>query len=255
MNLFDLTGTTALITGASAGLGEGFARALSSAGARVILTARRFDKLQALAAELKNAVAIEMDVSSKESVRKAFNQLEQAGEKIDICVNNAGIGLLTSVFEADDQGDFESVIQTNVMGVWYITKAVANHMKAHSIHGSIINIGSVNGDAFPAMVGHAYNVSKAAVMHMTKGLVGELSPHNIRINSISPGFFITEMTKETIDSMGDALLNRIPMGFMPGPNDMAGTILYLASNKASRYVTGACLTIDGGISPSVFGAP
>lgn len=92
MNLFDLAGKTALITGASAGLGEGFARALSSAGARVILTARRLDRLEAL--------AIEMDVSSKESVHKAFDQLEQAGEKIDICVNNAGIALLTSVKNA-----------------------------------------------------------------------------------------------------------------------------------------------------------
>lgn len=248
MNLFDLTGKTALITGASAGLGEGFARALSSAGARVILTARRLNKLEALASELQNAVAIEMDVSSKESVHKAFNQLEQAGEKIDICVNNAGIALLTSVFEPDDHGDFESVMQTNVMGLWYVTKAVVNHMKSQGIHGSIINIGSVNGDAFPAVVGHAYNASKAAVMHMTKGLVGELSPHNIRINSISPGFFITEMTKETRESMGEALFNKIPMGFGADPSDMSGTILYLASNKASQYVTGACLTIDGGIS-------
>lgn len=248
MNPFDLTGKTALITGASAGLGEGFVRALSSAGARVILTARRHDKLEILAKELKNAMAIEMDVSSKASVRKAFHQLEQIGEKIDICVNNAGIALLTSVFEPDDQEDFESTIQTNLMGVWYVTKAIANHMKNHGIHGSIINIGSVNGDAFPAEGGHAYNASKAAVMQMTKGLVGELSPHNIRINSISPGFFITEMTKETLKSMADSLLNKIPMEFLAEPGDMAGTILYLASNKASRYVTGSCLTIDGGIS-------
>lgn len=247
--LFDLTGKTALITGASSGLGEGFARILSSAGARVILAARRLDRLKTLAGELKNAFHIEMDVSNQESVRLAFDQLERAGEKIDICVNNAGIALETSVFDQDDQGDFECTIQTNLMGVWYVTKAVADHMRKHNIHGSIINIGSINGDALPGVVGHAYNASKAAVMQLTKGLVGELAPYHIRVNTISPGFFVTEMTQETLGLLGEKeLLRRMPLGFVADPSDMAGTILYLASDKASRYVTGACLTIDGGSS-------
>lgn len=90
---------------------------------------------------------------------------------------------MTSVFEPNEQGDFERVIQTNVMGVWYVTKAVVNHMKHHNIEGSIITIGSVNGDALPALGGSSYNASKAAVMHMTKGLVGELSPHNLFLSS------------------------------------------------------------------------
>ena len=145
MQLFDLNGKTSLITGASSGLGEQFARCLSGAGARVILAARSIDKLNDLAAELHNARAIQMDVSDKQSVKSCFAELEKDSEKIDICVNNAGIFKATPVFEEDHQNDFESVMQTNVMGVWYVTKATANHMKNHGIHGSIINISSVNG--------------------------------------------------------------------------------------------------------------
>jgi NADP-dependent 3-hydroxy acid dehydrogenase YdfG len=145
MQLFDLKGKTAIITGASSGLGEQFARYLSGAGARVLLAARRIDKLNTLAAELNNAKAIQMDVSDKQSVKSCFAELEKDGEKIDICVNNAGIAALTPIFEEDDNDNFESIIQTNLMGVWYVTKAVANHMKGHKINGSIINIASING--------------------------------------------------------------------------------------------------------------
>ena len=248
MDLFDLTGKTAFITGASRGLGAQMARTLSLAGARVILTVRRVDQIEALTSEFQNSFVLEMDVSNKDSVHRAFERVEQLGEKIDICVNNAGVALLTSIFDSDDQGDFERVMQTNVMGVWYVTKQVVNHMKNHVIHGSIINIGSVNGDAIPAIVGASYNASKAAVMHMTKGLVGELSPHKIRINAISPGFFKTDMTKETFETYGDVLVKKVPLYYEGNLSDMDGAILYLASNKASRYVTGSTITVDGGIS-------
>jgi NADP-dependent 3-hydroxy acid dehydrogenase YdfG len=147
---FDLHEKTAMITGASGGLGEQFARTLSAAGARVILVSRRINKLESLRDGLGNAVAMQMDVSQKQSVKSCFFELEQAGEKIDICINNAGIAALTPIFEEDSQEEFESIIQTNVLGVWCVTKAVANHMKRHHLHGSIINIGSVNGDVFPS---------------------------------------------------------------------------------------------------------
>ena len=242
--LFDLYGKTAIVTGASNGLGEQFARCLSGAGARVILAARRVDKLNALATELGNAKAIQMDVSDKQSVKSCFAKLEKAGEKIDICVNNAGIAILTPVFEEDDNDNFESIIQTNLMGVWYVTKAVANHMKNHDIHGSIINIGSVNGDAIPAKCGAAYSVSKSAVIHLTKTLVGELSPHKIRINCISPGWIRTPMNGPDLEQ----IIPMIPYGDIAEPSDLDGLILYLASNNASKYVTSSTFTIDGGMS-------
>jgi len=248
--LFDLHGKTAIITGASSGLGEQFARCLSSAGARVILVARRIDKFNTLAAELNNAKAIQMDVSDKQSVKSCFAELEQAGEKVDICVNSAGIAVLTPIFAEDDNDSFESIVQTNLMGVWYVTKAAANHMKNHGIHGSIINIASINGDTFPYKEATAYATSKAAVIHMSKSLLTELSQHKIRINSIAPGLFHTPMTDHKLgtDQQRQEFAGQIPMGFVATPKDLDGALLLLASNAHSSYMTGSCITVDGGKS-------
>lgn len=248
--LFDLQGKTAIITGASSGLGEQFARSLSGAGARVILAARRIDKLNDLAAELNNAMAIQMDVSDKQSVKSCFAELEQAGEKIDICVNNAGIAILTPIFEEDDQNNFESIIQTNLMGLWYVTKTVANHMKSHKINGSIINIGSVNGQNKLRDGLAAYASSKSAVIQLTKALVGELSQYNIRINCISPGLFHTPLTdyKLNTSEQKEAMNKIIPLSFVATPQNLEGALLLLASNAHSSYMTGSCITVDGGVS-------
>lgn len=250
VNLFDLTGKTALVTGASSGIGENTARCLSQAGARVILVARRLDKLQSLANELGNALAIQMDVADKKSVDLAFKEIERSGEKIDICINNAGIFKPTPVFEEEHTTAFEDVFQTNTMGVWYVTKYVANHMKKHQIQGAIINIGSVNGANYLHSMRSAYCASKAAVAHMTKALVGELSTQRIRINCIIPGPFHTPATEYKIKTpeLKKKLIEQIPVGYFAKPNDLDGAILYLASNKASAYVTGSCLTVDGGVS-------
>ncbi|HJK86153.1 MAG TPA: SDR family oxidoreductase [Candidatus Megaira endosymbiont of Nemacystus decipiens] len=242
--LYDFHGKTALITGASGGLGEQFARCLHARGARVILASRRLKSLQDLSDELGNSKAIKMDVADKNSVVSCFAELEKIGEKIDICINNAGIAKLTPIFQEEQNDDFESLIQTNLMGVWYVTKAIANHMKNNNVHGSIINIGSINGASISAKKGSAYSISKAAVIHLTKTLVGELSPYNIRINCISPGFFKTAMTEAIIDKVTP----HIPTGSAANPADMDGLIMYLSSNEASGYVTGSSFTIDGGIS-------
>ena len=250
MQLFDLKGKTALITGASSALGERFARCLSGAGARVILAARRIDKLNDLAANLGNAKAIQMDVADKNSVQKCFSELDDSEERIDICINNAGIFKATPVFEEDHQDDFESVMQTNVMGVWYVAKAASNHMKRRGTHGSIINISSVNGANYLQANRVGYCASKAAVIQMTKALVGELSPSKIRVNCIVPGPFHTPATdyKVSTPELRKNLEASIPLGFFAEPRDLDGAILYLASNQASRYVTGSIITIDGGIS-------
>nr|WP_253308606.1 SDR family oxidoreductase [Rickettsia endosymbiont of Ceutorhynchus assimilis] len=248
--IFDLHGKTALITGASSGLGKQFARTLNSAGVRVLLAARSQEKLEALALELRNAKAVKMDIGSKESVAQAFSCLENANEKIDICVNNAGIAKLTPVFEKDENSTFESIIQTNLIGMWYVTKAVANHMKKHNIHGSIINIASVNGANRLREGLASYAASKAAVIQLTKALVGELSPHKIRINCISPGLFHTPLTdyKLNSDEQKQIMERAIPLGFVAKPKDLNGVLLLLASNVDSCYVTGTCITVDGGAS-------
>jgi NAD(P)-dependent dehydrogenase (short-subunit alcohol dehydrogenase family) len=214
------------------------------------LASRRLDKLQALSNELKNSRTIQMDVSDKQSVESCFAELEQTGERIDICINNAGIFKVTSVFEDDLESDFESVIQTNVMGVWYVAKAAANHMKKYSINGSIINISSINGANYLQAYRSGYCSSKAAVIQMTKALVGELSSHKIRVNCIMPGLFHTPATEYKVSTpeLRKNLEALIPLGFIAEPRDLDGLIIYLASNEASRYVTGSIFTIDGGIS-------
>lgn len=244
----DLNGKTALVTGASSGLGAQFAKTLSAAGCRVILAARRVEKLEALSDEIGNALALEMDVSNKQSVKNGFKKLENLGEKIDICINNAGIAIMDSVFE--DDGSFEDIMQTNVMGVWYVTHEVAKHMKQHSISGSIINISSVCGSEWPTRNLIAYNASKSAVIQMSKSMVCELGALNIRINCILPGYFLTRMTE---GGLSDPENRRrcetlVPLHFVAEPEELGGLILYLASNNASRYVSGSSFAIDGGIS-------
>ena len=247
MNIFDLKGKTALITGASSGLGEGFAHILSKAGARVILASRRIEKLETLAAELGNSVAVEMDVSGKESIREAFSKLESKNEKIDICINNAGIASHTPIF-AEDNGKFEEILQTNVLGVWHVTRFAANHMKSHKIHGSIINIASVLGDNLTRSNMTGYAASKAAVIRMTENLVSELAEEKIRINAIVPGLFHTPLTDNRLndESQKQQAAENIPLKFVANPSDMEGAILFLSSNELSGYMTGSCITIDGG---------
>ena len=247
MQLFNLSGRTALITGASSGIGEQFAHTLVQAGARVILAARRIKKLEELAAKLQNAMAIEMDVADKISVSNAFKKLEK--ERIDICVNCAGVAKLNPVF-GDDSNNFEDIMQTNVMGVWYVTKAVSNHMKEHGVAGSIINIASTGGSNYSRAWLSGYCASKAAVIQMTKCLVGELAEAKIRINAISPGTIITPMTSYRLstEEAKKEHAKKIPLGFVAEPSDLDGTLLYLACNKASRYVTGTCITVDGGVT-------
>ena len=245
-----LINKTAIITGASSGLGEQFARCLSNEGARVILAARRIEKLQALSADIPNSLAIELDVSNKNSVSACIKKLEESGEKIDICVNSAGIAARTPIFDTIDDDTFESIIKTNLMGVWYVTKAVANHMKNHAIQGSIINIASVNGDGFPFSEVTAYGISKAGVIHMAKTLMKELAQYKIRINTISPGLFQTPMTEPRLKTEEDKIKYsaKIPLGFVAQPKDLNGALLLLASNNLSAYMTGTCLTVDGGKS-------
>jgi len=250
MDLFNLKGKTALITGASNGLGEQFARCLSQAGARVIMAARSFEKLEALAQEIKNAIPLQLDIADKNSVQRAFDFLEEGGEKIDICVNNAGAYEPTPVFENDPKNNFEALFETNAFGTWRMIKKVAAHMKERGLAGSIINISSVNATDYLHPNRAGYCGSKAAIIQMTKALVGELGDAGIRINCIVPGLFHTPATDYKLQTkeQRDDIKRLIPLHFIAKPSDMDGTILYLASNKASPYLTGSIITVDGGIS-------
>lgn len=136
------------------------------------------------------------------------------------------------------------------MGTWYVTQAVASHMKKHVIAGSIINISSVNGANKLREGLTAYAASKAAVIQMTKALVGKLAKENIRINCVAPGLFHTPLTDYKLNTSNakEEMAQKIPLGFVGDHADLDGTILYLASNETSKYVTGSCLVVDGGVS-------
>ena len=250
MSIYKLHSKTALITGASGGLGEQFARCLHAQGARVILASRRLDRLKKLTYELSNAVAIKMNVSDKSSVSSCFAELEEAGEKIDICINNAAVLYPTPIFELNETNNFENIMQTNVIGAWYVLQYAANHMKNYKIHGSIINISSAGADKVSRANVSGYYASKSAIVKLTQNLVHELSPYNIRVNAILPGTIHTPMNEDRFKTQEAIQLVelRTPLKRLGKPKDLDGIILYLSSNEASEYVTGACFTIDGGMS-------
>lgn len=244
MKLFDLSGKTALVTGASSGLGEHFARCLGGAGANLVLAARRADRLASLRDELTNesvtAKAINLDVTSSESIAAA---LETAGP-IDILVNNAGISIVKPALEMPEK-DWDSVVDTNLRGAWLMAQGTAKRWVATKKPGAIVNIGSILGLRTIGQVA-PYNASKAGLIHLTKALAMEWARYNIRVNAICPGYIETEMNSDFWKSPGgQKLIDRIPQRRIGKPEELDGALLLLAS-EAGAFMTGSIVTVDGG---------
>lgn len=241
----DLCGLRALVTGASSdGLGAHFARTLARAGAEVVVTARRLAPLDVLVAEIVAngglASALTMDVTRADNVEQA---LDLAGP-IDIVVNNAGIERSGPVLDIA-AADYEAVLDTNLKGVWLVATAAARRMEVRGNGGSIINIASITGHR--GMLGTApYCVAKAGVLHLTRQLAWSLARRGIRVNSISPGYFETDLNREFLQSeYGNAMRQRIAMRRFGNPGDLDGALLLLAS-PASGFMTGSDIVVDGG---------
>jgi len=241
----DLTGKRALVTGASSeGFGAHFSRLLASSGAEVVVAARRLGPLE----ELANAICaaggkarpVALDVASKESVEQAF-----ADEgPFDIVVNNAGVERSGSVLTLEES-DYDYVLDINLKGVWLVATAAARQMTSTGRGGSIINLASITGHR-GTKGGAPYCVSKAGVLHMTRQLALELARYGIRVNSISPGYFATDLNREYLESApGEALRNRVAMRRFGEFPDLDGALLLLASD-ASRFMTGSDIVVDGG---------
>ena len=245
----DLTGKTALITGASSGLGRHFAKLLARCGARVAIGARRMDKLVSLAEEIRagdgEALMVELDVTDEVSVDDAVGQVADAMAGIDILVNNAGIVIAKPVLELTAI-DWDTTIATNLRGAFLVAQAAARRMAGNG-GGSIINIASIAG---LRTGGHlaAYAASKAGLIHLTKNLAVDLARNGVRVNAIAPGYIETELNTEFFGSKaGEDMIRRIPQRRLGRPEDLDGPLLLLASD-ASRYMTGAVLVVDGGHS-------
>jgi NAD(P)-dependent dehydrogenase (short-subunit alcohol dehydrogenase family) len=245
---FDLTGRVALVTGASSGFGDHFARVLAEAGARVVAGARREDRLHRLVDEITAAGgaahAVGMDVTDAASVAAAFAAAETKFGTVDLLVNNAGVaapGTLHKTAEAD----WDWVMDTNLKGAWLVAAEAARRMLAAGRGGAIVNIASVLGMATSR--GHGvYSATKAGVIQLTKHMALELAGKNIRVNAICPGYFKTEMNDEYFDSAaGQAYIAATPGGRLGRMEEMDGPLLLLASDAGS-FINGALLPVDGG---------
>jgi NAD(P)-dependent dehydrogenase (short-subunit alcohol dehydrogenase family) len=248
----NLTGHCALVTGASGTFGAHFARVLAASGARVVLAARRTELLAALAMELSAggaAVAtVPLDVTSAESVAAAFLAVPTEFGVPDIVINNAGASHAALALDQSEE-DWDRVVDTNLKGAFLVAQEAARRLIAAGRGGSIINIASVLGLRQAATVA-PYAASKAGLIQLTRELALEWARHDIRVNAIAPGYFLSDLNREFFATQaGEALVKRVPQRRLGEPADLDGALLLLASD-ASRFMTGAVLSVDGGHSVS-----
>ncbi|GAB2928795.1 glucose 1-dehydrogenase [Rhodococcus aerolatus] len=244
--LFDLTGRVAIVTGASSGLGEGFARTLAAAGATVLAAARRTDRLAALAAEVPGVVPVECDVTVAQDRARLVARALEAGPGIAVLVNNAGRPGPPAA-ESDTPEVFDSLLAVNLAAGFHLAVAVAATVpEGRGL--SVVNVSSVVGLVSTAPIGGAsYAASKAGVLGLTRELAGQWGRRGIRVNAVVPGWFDTEMTDGLFtDEKSAGWVRRGTMlGRGGAPGEVDGAVLFLASDAAS-YVTGHTLVVDGG---------
>jgi len=246
LDRFRLDDHVVLVTGASSGLGEHFARVLHSAGAQVVVTARRADRLERLVADLPGAVAVTADLSSEpDRERLVATVLERFG-RIDVLVNNAGVGEKMAV-ENESVDWFRTAMEVNVTAVWHLAKLAAPSMIERGV-GSIVNVASMLGHVGSTPVKQAhYCASKGAVVNLTKELALQWARKGIRVNALCPGWFPSEMTEgmDTDEASQAFIASNSPIPRMGELHELDGALLLLAS-PASTFLTGQSLIVDGG---------
>ena len=249
-SLFDLTGKTALVTGASRGLGKHFALSLARAGADVAVTSRTLDSLADTAAAItalgRRALPVALDVRDHAGIQTAVAAVHAHFGRIDILVNNAGCNIRKPALDVT-WDDWNTILDTNLRGIFFVAQAVGRHMVAAG-RGRIINIGSVT-----CVAGYAglapYGASRGGVMQLTMSLAADWGPSGVTVNCLAPGWFKTSQNAVMYENAERVkyLSDKIPLRRPGAMDDLTGTVVFLSSD-ASAYVTGQTLLVDGGIS-------
>jgi NAD(P)-dependent dehydrogenase (short-subunit alcohol dehydrogenase family) len=243
-------GKTALVTGASRGIGEAIARALAANGAEVILTSRKLEDLKHIADDITKeggkATALSCHVGEMEQINLLFEAIRKKFTKLDILINNAATNpFFGDVLSADERA-WDKTFAVNLKGLFFLSQHAAKMMKTTG-GGAIVNVASVNAIR-PAPFQGIYSITKAGIIALTLSFAKELAPFNIRVNALLPGLTDTKFASALTQSpeIMKMVLPTIPMGRIAKPEEMAGAVLYLVSDAAS-YTTGACLNVDGGM--------
>jgi NAD(P)-dependent dehydrogenase (short-subunit alcohol dehydrogenase family) len=243
---FRIDGKIAIVTGASSGLGARFARVLHAAGATVVLTARRLDRLETLSAELPGSLAVQCDVADETQRISLINTVMQTYGRIDILVNNAGITHKVPI-EAETIDQFREVMEVNTTAVWHLCKLAGESMVANK-SGSIVNVASILGMIAGTPVKQAnYAASKGAVIAMSREIAVQWARKGVRVNSLCPGWFVSEMTAgmDTDEGSQKYVMQNSPIPRMGAEHELDGALLFMASD-ASSFMTGQAIVVDGG---------
>lgn len=249
---FNMTYETVLITGGGTGLGRRFAEVLALAGATVILSGRRLEKLEESAEAVRTiggkAHCIAMDVSNSDSVAEGISASNSISP-ITVLVNNAGATSEDGLLNMGEQ-QWDAVMDTNLKGAWMVAREVVGAMSLRKKGGAVVNIASVLGTSVQKGTG-AYCASKAGLLHLTRQMALEWARYQVRVNAIAPGYYFTDIAATYLESdKGKALLKRIPARRLGEPHEMDAALLMLCSS-ASSYMTGSTVTIDGGLSLTI----
>ena len=249
---FDLKGQTAIVTGCSTGLGVQMAKALANQGANIVAVARRVEKIEAVAAEIKKefgvqTLAVRCDITDTQAVDDMVKKVMETFGRIDILVNNAGTGAVAPAEDITDE-QFNNEINIDLFGTFRVARAVAKVAMIPAKYGRIINIASMYG-----LVGNKvapcspYHAAKGGVVNLTRGLAAEWGKYNITVNAICPGYFYSPLTKETLDSdfFQQNAQTMIPLSRYGNEGELDTAAIFLAA-PASAYVTGVALPVDGG---------
>ena len=251
-NLFSIEGKTALITGGSSGIGAMIAKGYVENGAKVYIASRKKDVCEQVAEELSkhgHCAAIAADLSSESGCQALGDEILEREGRLDVLVNNAGANWGEDISTFPDAA-WDRVLNLNVKAIFHLTRyLIPALVKAGTAEdpARVINIGSIDGLKAPSLETYSYSASKAAVHHMTRVLAKKLAPQHITVNAVAPGPFQSKMMRATLDQFGDAIAKTNPLGRIGQDEDMAGIAIFLAS-RASAYMTGTVIPVDGGIT-------